>query len=103
MVLRQAEEEALEECLLVMKPCDPANPDDDDACLDEEVRFPFVFHNVLTHTHMYLHTRESDRERPSYVAICLCACVYAIWQALVACTEASEAAVRAEMQGQVFV
>ena len=36
MVLKQSEEDALEECLLVMKPCDPADMDDE--CLDEEVR-----------------------------------------------------------------
>lgn len=31
------ETDALEECLLVMKPCDPADPTNDDECLDEEV------------------------------------------------------------------
>jgi len=36
VVLKQSEEDALEECLLVMKPCDPADMDDE--CLDEEVR-----------------------------------------------------------------
>ena len=37
VALKQTEEDALEECLLVMQPCDPAAPDDADECLDEEV------------------------------------------------------------------
>jgi len=53
VVLKQSEEDALEECLLVMKPCDPSDMDDE--CLDEE--------------------------------------------ALVACTEASEAVARSELAG----
>ena len=31
------ETDALEECLLVMKPCDPNDATNDDECLDEEV------------------------------------------------------------------
>jgi hypothetical protein len=31
------ETDALEECLLVMKPCDPEDSTNDDECLDEEV------------------------------------------------------------------
>ncbi len=32
------DEDGLEECMLVMKPCDPALTTDEDQCLDEEVR-----------------------------------------------------------------
>jgi len=46
VVLKQSEEDALEECLLVMKPCDSADMDDD--CLDEEVR-----HHIHMHQRHY--------------------------------------------------
>ena len=36
VALRSAEDDALEECMLVMKPCDPAAPDPEDECIDEE-------------------------------------------------------------------
>ena len=37
VILKQTEDDALEECMLVMAPCDPEAPDDEDECLDEEV------------------------------------------------------------------
>ena len=40
LVLKSAEEDALEECMLVMKPCDPEDMASEDECIDEEVIFP---------------------------------------------------------------
>ena len=40
LVLKSAEEDALEECMLVMKPCDPEDMASEDECIDEEVVFP---------------------------------------------------------------
>lgn len=38
VILKKSDDDALEECMLVMKPCDPEAPDDADECLDEEVK-----------------------------------------------------------------
>ena len=57
VVLRQSEEEALEECLLVMKPCDPAAGEEEDECLDEEVSLCFSNATFIQHAHIHTYTR----------------------------------------------